>query len=130
MRLKYQCLVLDHDDTVTDSTAVIHYPAYLDAMRQMRPGEFCQVDAAHAVHADIGNQYIRPVFLYKFQRVPPVERRSNYFHMVVVPPDGTPDPFQNSSIRSSSGDSPSSRNVSSSGSGRNEAEKAWAQIIT
>jgi len=36
--LRYPCLVLDHDDTVTDSTAVIHYPAFLDAMRQMRPG--------------------------------------------------------------------------------------------
>ena len=42
--LRYRCLVLDHDDTVTDSTAHIHYPAYLDAMRQMRPGEWMSLD--------------------------------------------------------------------------------------
>ena len=36
--MKYKCLVLDHDDTVTDSTAHVHWPAFLEAMRQMRPG--------------------------------------------------------------------------------------------
>lgn len=36
-KLRYQCLVLDHDDTVMDSTAHIHYPAFLQAMEQMRP---------------------------------------------------------------------------------------------
>ena len=36
--LRYPCLVLDHDDTVMDSTAHIHYPAFLDEMQQMRPG--------------------------------------------------------------------------------------------
>lgn len=36
--LRYQCLVLDHDDTVMDSTAHIHYPAFLEAMKVMRPG--------------------------------------------------------------------------------------------
>ena len=38
MRLKYKCLVLDHDDTVVDSTAKIHFPAFLVALRVMRPG--------------------------------------------------------------------------------------------
>lgn len=33
--LKYPCLVLDHDDTVVNSTATIHYPAYLEAIRRM-----------------------------------------------------------------------------------------------
>lgn len=33
----YKCLVLDHDDTVVDSTAKIHYPAYLEAMKAIRP---------------------------------------------------------------------------------------------
>lgn len=37
--MKYQCLVLDHDDTVVDSTASIHYPAFLEALKIMRPGE-------------------------------------------------------------------------------------------
>ena len=36
-RLRYPCLVLDHDDTVVNSTAVVHFPAFLDAMRQLRP---------------------------------------------------------------------------------------------
>ena len=36
--MKYKCLVLDHDDTVVDSTADVHYPAFLEALRIMRPG--------------------------------------------------------------------------------------------
>lgn len=36
--MRYPCLVLDHDDTVVDSTASIHYPAFLEALRIMRPG--------------------------------------------------------------------------------------------
>jgi phosphoglycolate phosphatase/pyrophosphatase PpaX len=36
--LKYACLILDHDDTTVDSTSMIHYPAYLEAMRILRPG--------------------------------------------------------------------------------------------
>lgn len=36
--MKYQCLVLDHDDTVVNSTATIHHPAFLEALRIMRPG--------------------------------------------------------------------------------------------
>lgn len=31
------CLVLDHDDTVVASTPAIHYPAFLDAMKILRP---------------------------------------------------------------------------------------------
>ena len=37
--LRYPCLVLDHDDTVTDSTRTVHYPAFLDAMAQLRPDD-------------------------------------------------------------------------------------------
>ncbi len=36
--MKYKCLVLDHDDTVVSSTKEIHYPAFLEALRIMRPG--------------------------------------------------------------------------------------------
>ncbi len=35
--VKYRCLVLDHDDTSVDSTPTIHYPAYLEMMRELRP---------------------------------------------------------------------------------------------
>ena len=37
MSLRYRCLVLDHDDTVVNSTATIHYPAFLEYMKIHRP---------------------------------------------------------------------------------------------
>ena len=37
--MKYKCLILDHDDTMVDSTATVHYPAHLEVMNRMRPGE-------------------------------------------------------------------------------------------
>ena len=37
-RLKYKCLVLDHDDTVMDSTRLIHHPAFLVFLKEVRPG--------------------------------------------------------------------------------------------
>ena len=36
--LNYPCLVLDHDDTLVNSTAVIHYPAFRQALDVLRPG--------------------------------------------------------------------------------------------
>lgn len=35
--MKYKCLVLDHDDTLTKSTPLIHYPSFREAMVEMRP---------------------------------------------------------------------------------------------
>lgn len=35
--LKYKCLVLDHDDTVFDSTKDIHYPVFMRALKELRP---------------------------------------------------------------------------------------------
>ena len=35
--MRYQCLILDHDDTSVQSTAEIHYPSYLESMRRLRP---------------------------------------------------------------------------------------------
>lgn len=37
-KLKYRCLVLDHDDTVMDSTRLIHHPAFLVYLKEVRPG--------------------------------------------------------------------------------------------
>ena len=42
--LRYQCLVLDHDDTVVASEEAINYPCFLDNMRHFRPGEFLTRD--------------------------------------------------------------------------------------
>lgn len=36
--MNYKCLILDHDDTVVNSTATIHHPAFLEALKIMRPG--------------------------------------------------------------------------------------------
>ncbi len=35
----YRCLIVDHDDTAVDSTEKVHYPAHLEAMRILRPGQ-------------------------------------------------------------------------------------------
>jgi len=38
MSLRFAYLILDHDDTAVDSTAAVHYPAHVEAMRVLRPG--------------------------------------------------------------------------------------------
>lgn len=35
--MKFKCLVLDHDDTVVDSTASIHYPCFVEYLKLTRP---------------------------------------------------------------------------------------------
>ncbi len=35
--MKYKCLVLDHDDTVVDSTRSIHYPCLISFLERYRP---------------------------------------------------------------------------------------------
>lgn len=36
--MKYKCICLDHDDTVVNSTATIHYPCFIDYLKEYRPG--------------------------------------------------------------------------------------------
>lgn len=36
--LKYSCLVLDHDDTVVQSEATVHYPCFEEFLKIYRPG--------------------------------------------------------------------------------------------
>ena len=35
--MKYKCLVLDHDDTVVDSTRDIHFPSFVEYLKIVRP---------------------------------------------------------------------------------------------
>lgn len=35
--MKYKCLVLDHDDTVVNSSATIHYPSFIEYLRDYKP---------------------------------------------------------------------------------------------
>lgn len=37
IKLKYRCLILDHDDTVVKSTPDIHYPSFVEALKILRP---------------------------------------------------------------------------------------------
>ena len=36
--MKYKCIILDHDDTVVDSTRHVHHPAFLVSLAELRPG--------------------------------------------------------------------------------------------
>lgn len=36
--LRYRCLVLDHDDTTVNSTRLVNYPQFLEALAHFRPG--------------------------------------------------------------------------------------------
>ena len=42
--MRYRCLILDQDDTVVNSTATIHYPAFLEALKLLRPGVTISLD--------------------------------------------------------------------------------------
>ena len=35
--MKYKCLILDHDDTVVNSSQTIHYPSFIEYLRVARP---------------------------------------------------------------------------------------------
>lgn len=37
--MRYKCLVLDHDDTVVNSSQSIHFPAFLQTLKTLRPNE-------------------------------------------------------------------------------------------
>ncbi|MFD1363459.1 HAD family hydrolase [Lentibacillus salinarum] len=37
MTLRYKCLILDHDDTAVKSTPDIHYPSFVQALKELRP---------------------------------------------------------------------------------------------
>ncbi len=52
--MRYRCLVLDHDDTVMDSTRSIHHPAFLDALARMRPGVTISLEDYFRVNFDPG----------------------------------------------------------------------------
>ncbi len=36
--MKYRCLVFDHDDTTVNSTATIHYPCFVEFLKEFYPG--------------------------------------------------------------------------------------------
>ena len=44
LTMKYKCLIFDHDDTTVNSTATIHYPAFVEYMQLRRPDVSCTLD--------------------------------------------------------------------------------------
>lgn len=42
--MRYQCLVLDHDDTVVNSTASVNYPAFVQTLKTLRPDVHMTLD--------------------------------------------------------------------------------------
>ena len=42
--MKYKCLVFDHDDTVVNSTATIHYPCFQLFLDERYPGRRCSLE--------------------------------------------------------------------------------------
>lgn len=40
MKLKFKCLILDHDDTAVKSSPEIHYPCFIKTVETFRPGEY------------------------------------------------------------------------------------------
>ncbi len=37
LKSRYKCLVLDHDDTAVNSTPEIHYPSFVEILKELRP---------------------------------------------------------------------------------------------
>ena len=42
--MRFPCLVLDHDDTVVNSTATINYPAFVQTLQKLRPDVHMTLD--------------------------------------------------------------------------------------
>ena len=42
--MRYRCLVFDHDDTVVNSTATIHYPCFQQFLDEYYPGRSCTLE--------------------------------------------------------------------------------------
>jgi len=52
--MKYRCLVLDHDDTVVNSTAQIHYPSFMNVLSKIRPDVKITLDEFFLTNFDPG----------------------------------------------------------------------------
>ena len=52
--MKYPCLVLDHDDTVVNSTATIHFPSFVEYMKIHRPNISMSLEEYFKLNYDPG----------------------------------------------------------------------------
>lgn len=51
---RYTCLIFDHDDTVVNSTATIHHPAFVEYLKLTRPGMSCTLENYMLKNCDPG----------------------------------------------------------------------------
>lgn len=42
--MKYRCLIVDHDDTVVNSTATVHFPCFVQYVKQFFPDYSCSLE--------------------------------------------------------------------------------------
>ena len=52
--MKYPCLVVDHDDTVVNSTATVHYPCFVEYTRRYFPHYRCTLEEYFIKNFDPG----------------------------------------------------------------------------
>ncbi len=52
--MRYKCLVVDHDDTIVNSTATIHFPSFMLYMKEKRPEIRMTLDEYFALNFDPG----------------------------------------------------------------------------
>ena len=54
MKLRYPCLVLDHDDTTVNSTATVHYPCFVEYMAKFFPDVHLSLEEYFVYNFDPG----------------------------------------------------------------------------
>jgi len=70
MNPRYRCLVLDHDDTVVNSTLEVNYPNMLDSLAILRPQATLTLEEFIEGNSDPGfNDWVRQRFGYTQQEV-------------------------------------------------------------
>ena len=52
--MRYPCLVVDHDDTVVNSTATVHYPCFVQSTREPFPDYRCTLEEYFVKNFDPG----------------------------------------------------------------------------
>ena len=52
--MKYKCLILDHDDTVVNSTVQVHYPSMMECLRELRPKMKMGFDEFNMLNFELG----------------------------------------------------------------------------
>ena len=53
-RMRVSCLVVDHDDTVVNSTATVHYPCFVEYVREYFPHYHCTLEEYFLKNFDPG----------------------------------------------------------------------------